>query len=582
MSVKNFKDILLFDGAMGTYFSKVYHNPLYKCEYANITEPEIIKKIHTEYLTAGANAIKTNTFSLEQNSEFSKEEIITSAYKIATNCAKNFDAFVFADIGYIPTENNKNKFEEYKEIVDIFINLGAKNFIFETLSDDIGISEISHYIKETIENSYIITSFAVNSEGITSTGQFYEQLFYKYTKNDDVDAVGFNCVCGPLHLSKLIENLVLKDKPVSIMPNSSYPTIVGNRTTYGDNPQYFASKMLEIAEKSVKILGGCCGTTPEFIQSISNLLKNSDISKTKHTPQKKETSQKESRENTFLNKLLSGEKPIAVELDSPLAPDIKNFIKNASFLNEKGADLITIADCPVARARMDSSLLACKLKREYSIEVMPHMTCRDRNLNASKALLLGLNAEEVNNVLIVTGDPVPTTFRNEVKTVFQFNSRLLISHITHLNETLFTSPFSLYSALNLNAKNFEIQLKLAKEKIANGAVGFFSQPVHSKNALENLKRAKSELNAPIMVGILPIISHKNAVFMNNEVPGITISDELTNEFLDKTKEECKEITLRTSKEIINQVYDYADGFYLITLFGRTDIIENLIEYIKSK
>ena len=195
-------------------------------------------------------------------------------------------------------------------------------------------------------------------------------------------------------------------------------------------------------------------------------------------------------------------------------------MKGAKTLKALGVDAITIADCPIARARVDSSLLACKLKRELNITTIPHMTCRDRNINATKALLLGLNIEGVNNVLVVTGDPVPSAKKDEIKTMFSFNSVVLAKHITTLNEEIFKNPFNVCAALNVNAINFEAELNQARKKIESGVSVFLTQPVLTKEAVENLKLAKKTLDAKILGGIIPVVSYRNACFMNNEISGI--------------------------------------------------------------
>ena len=248
-------------------------------------------------------------------------------------------------------------------------------------------------------------------------------------------------------------------------------------------------------------------------------------------------------------------------------------------LKSAGADAITIADCPTARARMDSSLMACKIRREVGIDTIPHMTCRDRNLNATKALLLGLSMEGVHNVLTITGDPVPTAERDEVKIVYQFNSRRLAKYITSLNETEFTQPFQIYGALNVNAHRFDVQLDIAKKKVENGICGFLTQPVLTEAALQNLKRAHEELDAKILGGIIPVVSSRNAHFMNNEISGITVDDKITELYEGKTKEECTQIAITVSSKIAELIRPYIDGYYLMTPFYRTDIMVELIKNI---
>ncbi|MFI3171589.1 MAG: bifunctional homocysteine S-methyltransferase/methylenetetrahydrofolate reductase [Eubacteriales bacterium] len=590
MKVKEYIDdnILLFDGAMGTYFSTVYENPLYKCEYANITSPNTIKEIHKRYLQAGAKAIKTNTFSVYSESveeqEFSYQQIIRSGFQIAQNIAKEYDAFVFCDIGPIQVTHTINLLEIYKKIVDEFIHCGGENFLFETFFDDTDLNEIVEYIKEKVADAFVLVSFAVNPDGYTKSGEYGRGFIKK--ASDKIDGIGFNCVCGPHHMNHhILETRDLKT-PRIIMPNASYPTIIGNRVSYENNPRYFAKQMIQNVKDGARIIGGCCGTTPNFIKEIqSELVRGKLLSgenrKDNSNFQIEEQQNTSIMSNAFYEKLTSNKKPIAVELDSPKVAYVGEFMQGAMNLRDAGADLITIADCPIARARMDSSLLACKVKRELSVNTMPHMTCRDRNINASKALLLGLNVEEINNVLIVTGDPIPSEQRSEVKSVYEFNSRMLIQHISNLNQTLFESPFYLYAALNINARNFEVQLRLAKQKIENGAMAFFTQPVLSEKALENIRIAKRELGVPIIGGILPIVSERNAIFINNEIPGIIVSDEIIEQYKGTTKEESTQLAIEISVEISRKMEPYIDGYYIITPFKRVDIITAIIKTIKE-
>ncbi|MFI3116131.1 MAG: bifunctional homocysteine S-methyltransferase/methylenetetrahydrofolate reductase [Clostridia bacterium] len=573
------ENVLLFDGAMGTYFSSIFDDPSYKCEYANITSPNTIREIHRRYLNAGAKAIKTNTFSLfdsNYSDTFDYKEIIKSAYSIASKEALKFNAFVFANIGHISALTEEDMLCDYKKVVDEFILQGATCFLFETLHE-IGVTcEIARYIKEKVSNSYIIVCFAINSEGFTKTGEFRDILIENMSK--DVDCVGFNCICAPLHMGKHIAS-VSTDKPLIASPNASYPRVTADRVRYQNNPTYFAKEMIEIAKNGAKIIGGCCGTTPEFISQIHKNLVDVKINKNatfKTKAQKEDTTIKTS---DFYRKLKSGEKPIAVELDSPVTAEISAFMRNAKLLGDTGVDLITIADCPAARPRMDSSLVACKVRRELNIHTMPHLTCRDRNINASRALLLGLNVEDINDILIITGDPIPSELRNEVKSVYEFNSRKLINHINILNDILFDSPFYLYGALNINAVNFNAQLKQAKEKVEKGAVAFFTQPVLNERAFENLKIAKNELNVPIVGGVMPIVSYKNACFINNEISGIDICDEIVNMYIDKNRAECEEIAFNVTCEICDRIKDYIDGYYIITPFTRGELVAKIVKKI---
>ena len=210
------------------------------------------------------------------------------------------------------------------------------------------------------------------------------------------------------------------------------------------------------------------------------------------------------------------------------------------------------------------------------------MTCRNRNINATKALLFGLQIEGIRNVLVVTGDPIPSEDRQEIKGVFNFNSQLLAGYIRDLNETMFREPFLIFGALNLNAVNFEAELAKAKRKVAQGMEGFLTQPVHSRQALINLKRAREELQAYLLGGVLPIVSHRNAVYMNNEISGIEVDDEIIDLYEGTTRAEAQKLAVAISCKTMDEMRPYIDGYYLITPFHRVEIIADLMKHIHKQ
>lgn len=574
---------------MGTYYASISHNPLARCELANIYDRNTIVNIHKQYIDAGCNAIRTNTFganriSLESGYDTLKE-VIVKGYEIAMEAVKGTDVLVFADIGPIPSSETEDLWEAYEEIVDLFLELGAKYFIFETFSSDEYLYDLSRYIKTKNSQAFILTEFAISPEGFTRLGKSGRALIEKALGNTYIDGCGFNCFSGPSHLLKFVKNLHIENienRIISIMPNSGYPTIINNRTFFENSKEYFAEKVLEIAKQGIAILGGCCGTTPDYIRETVAKLKG--LSSVEIIPYKKEqetTVRKAVVTNILLEKIKNGRKIIAVELDPPVDTNIDRFMDNAKILKELGIDAITIADCPIARARVDSSLLACKLKRELDITPIPHLTCRDRNINATKALLLGLNIEGINNVLVVTGDPIPLAQRDEIKAMFSFNSAILANYITTLNNTVFSHPFNICAALNVNARNFNSQLAHAKNKMENGVNMFLTQPILTEQAFENLKIARERLGAKILGGIIPIVSYKNACFMNNEISGINISEEIIDSYKGVTKEEAGKLAVKISCEIAKKIYPYVDGYYVITPFNRIDIVSEIIKYIRG-
>lgn len=571
------KKPLIFDGAMGTYYGEKY---LGKCEIANIEHPDRVLGIHKEYIDAGCTAIKTNTFaantvSLETDKETIKE-IIATGSKIALEAGVGREVAVFGDMGPIPYVGT-SPLPEYKEIIDVFLENGIQNFLFETLGSDEFLTELSKYIKQKNDESFIVVQFAVTPDGFTRMGLSGKNIFKRVCEIKEIDAVGFNCVSGASHLYQYIKQFEPLQKNISIMPNAGYPTVRDNRTIFENSSDYFAEMMYKTALLGVNILGGCCGTTPDYIRKTVEYMKGLKTPKRiEYKKIERNYIEPDKKENELMKKIHSGRKIIAVELDPPSSAEITNFMEGAKRLKYSGVDAITIADCPLARARVDSSLLACKLKRELDITPIPHMTCRDRNINATKALLLGLSIEGVENVLVVTGDPVPSPLRDEIKTMFSFNSAILAKHISELNEEVFSSPFGICAALNVNSRNFDAQLKHVQRKIDNGVTMLFTQPILTETAFENLKRAKETLSVKIMGGIIPIVSHRNACFMNNEISGINVSKEIIDRYEGKDREEASKLAVEISTEIAMKISPYVDGYYIITPFNRVEIIEKIV------
>ena len=581
----NTQGYMLFDGAFGTYYAQRYAEEQEPCEMANLKHPQRVAAIHREYIEAGADAIKTNTFSAnEQQLECSWEmiqQILQEGYRIAKETAGD-RVKVFADIGPIMEQKNVSLAQQYQRIADVFLAEGAECFLFETLLNTRELHAVSAYIKQRCPSACIIVSFAVTADGYSRQGIAMHQLLQDCLTDEHVDACGLNCVCGPMHMKRLLDSVDRSKKPILIMPNAGYPTILANRTYFRDSSTYFAKEMQEIWKKGARLLGGCCGTTPVYIQKTKEALQEQTI--VQKTLQPAQQTDKIVREdhNPLRKKLQKRQQIIAVEFDPPANCEIERFMNNAEFLKEAGVDAVTIADCPIARARVDSSLMACKLHRELGLEVIPHMTCRDRNINATKALLFGLQIEGIRNVLVVTGDPIPSEDRQEIKGVFNFNSQLLAGYIRDLNETMFREPFLIFGALNLNAVNFDAELAKAKRKVAQGMEGFLTQPVHSRQALINLKRAREELQAYLLGGVLPIVSHRNAVYMNNEISGIEVDDEIIDLYEGTTRAEAQKLAVAISCKTMDEMRPYIDGYYLITPFHRVEIIADLMKHIHKQ
>ena len=274
-------------------------------------------------------------------------------------------------------------------------------------------------------------------------------------------------------------------------------------------------------------------------------------------------------------------RPILVEFDPPRNESPEAFIGGARELYAAGADVITIADCPIGRASIDACMLAAKLKREYGIETLPHMACRDRNLNAAKALLMGLNMEGINQVLLVTGDPVSHEDREQIKGVFQMTSQSLAKSIVNLASQGRLSDFFLCGALNINAQNFDVELNRARQKEESGIRAFLTQPVSSPRALENLRTARQKLQSALLGGLFPIVSYKNACFLKKEVAGMEISDDLLSSYQGLDREAGEAMGRRQCMIKARQMRGSVDGFYIMTPFRRVELVKGIIEDLRQ-
>ena len=579
---------LLFDGAMGTYYKAA---PGVECEQANLTDPAGVLAVHREYLAAGADAVKTNTFSLPRLAAAHTsgwEQLAQAGWQLAVQAAEETGAAVFADLGPAPDTEAVPAGQVYTAVAKQFAALGARNFLFETLSSDAGLLDAVGAIKAEVPDAFVLVSFAVLPDGYTREGMYCKDLARRMQESGIVDAVGLNCVSAPGAMRTLAKQLG-GTLPLSVMPNAGYPVVTRTQVKYQGRPEYFARELGRLAaEGTVQILGGCCGTTPAHIAALRAELDSLPVVEKTAPTEEFSTVKKQTVENedAFLRKLNAGEKVIAIELDSPRNADLTGYLEGAKKLQAAGADLLTIADCPIAQARMDSSLVACRVHRELGLCTLPHMTCRDRNLNATKALLLGLYAEGVREVLAITGDPIPTAERDEVKNVYQFNSRTLAQYIVSLagEGREMPSPMTVFGALNLNARNFEVELRRAGEKLENGMSGFLTQPVLSEQAVANLRRTRETLGsrAKILAGIMPVVSQRNAIFMENEINGIHVDEEIIQKFAGLDRTGGEELGLAISLEMARKALPYADGFYLMTPFNRVALMERLIAQLRTE
>ena len=576
--------VLLFDGATGTALC-AQSGEREAVERLCLTQPQRVLALHRAYLAAGCKAIKTNTFaahvSLACENKDDQKTLIRAAYDLARRAGDAYDAAVFADIGPAPTDADSAA-ACYIAMAEQYLNVGATCFLFETMQSGEGLAEAAAHIKASCPDAWIMVSFAADADGFTRAGEQASALALQMSACGAVDAIGLNCICGAYHIRQLLSTLDVGDKLMSAMPNAGYPHVEEGRTYYDSAPAYYAQQVMECVKAGARIVGGCCGTTPEHIRQIARLLGTPMPPRVRMGDEKAAQPPEKGCRSRILRRLEQGRRITLVELDPPRSADIGGFMEGARQLEQAGADAITIADCPIGRARMDSSLLACKLSRELGIEALPHMTCRDRNVNATKALLLGLSMENVHNVLAVTGDPIPTGDRGSVKSVYQFNSRVLAKFIRGLGESGEAEPFFVCGGLNINAVRFDLELERAKEKMDCGVSAFLTQPVLSEQAALHLERAMDELRgAKLIGGLFPVVSEKNARFLQSEVHGITVDEAVVRAYAGLDRAQGEDMAVRLCREAASRISPFVDGYYIMTPFQRVELVCRVIRATRN-
>lgn len=574
-------NILITDGAMGTYYRSLSKKDFEYAELANIQDSEGILDIHSRYIQAGAKLIRTNTFNANNNilgSWDMVKKVITSGYKIAQKAAENKDVYVAADIGPIADCEP----EEYKTLVNIFLSLGADIFVFETFNNYETLLSTAEYIKSRNKDAFVLTQFALNDTGFTKKAVSAQSIAAAVQECEYIDAYGFNCGVGPTHMMNILRNNAFSSKLVSALPNAGYPEVIDDKVEYVMNPVYFARIASKFPELGLKIIGGCCGTTPEHIALLSKYVSVSSYKKSKAGTAKSTafTDVKANQTNSE-SKLTSEKFTVLVELEPPFKPDASKLLETAAALKMNGIELVTIADSPMGRARADSLMTSAQLQRIVGIDTLAHLCCRDRNSIALRSAVLGAYIEGIRNILAVTGDPVQNELLPSVKSVFNLNSYQLIKMLMEMNRTFFAEdPIKIGAAVNFNITNKDNEHSRLMKKYECGASFFLTQPLFEDDAIAYLQEKRSEYKGKFKLfgGIMPLVTYANAQFINNELPGINIPDYYVERFdADMSREESENIGIEIAVELIKKITPYVDGLYITAPFNRYKMVLKILK-----
>ena len=592
---------LITDGAMGTYYREKYENSPGAPELDNQTEPQKIEAVHREYIEAGADIIRTNSFAsnvktlcADLSGETTREEQLKRVYdnvqascRIARSAVRKEqeraektgktqkEVYIAGDIGPIPEQDDGKEaediLEEYRTMAKAHLDSGVRLIWFETFSDFEQILPAAEWIR------------SVSMFGYTKTGISMRELLRTAEESSLIDGIGFNCGIGPSHLCRLLRRQNLGKMIVSAVPNAGYAERIENRMVYRDNAAYFCEAMEEIAGLGVNIIGGCCGTNPSYTKKLAQTVGNRPAAKRlEDRPEERAESEIRYDNNPFIRKIYSGEKAVIAELDPPFDGNDRKMTEAAAVLKQAGVEMITFSDSPMGKMRASGVMSAVKIANQLEIETMPHIACRDRNAIGTGSEILGAYMNGIRNFLIVTGDPVPSGDRGSIKSVYDYNSVTLMNYIRQLNKEYFSEdPIAYGGALNYGRANIDAEIRRMEKKCRAGASFFLTQPIYSDEDVERIRYIKSRIDTKIICGIMPLVSYRNAVFMKNEITGIHVPDEIIAQYRkDMSREEAQAAGVRIAVEIAEKLRDTADGYYFMVPFNRARMIAEIMEEIR--
>ena len=594
--------LIIGDGAMGTL---LYNRgiPLgHSFEALNLSRPELVETVHRDYAAAGAQLLESNTFAANRLTlgplglDGKVAEINAAGVRLARQAA-GADRLVAGAVGPLPTA--KGATDElsradqrilFCEQMTALAEAGADLYVLETFAV---IEELELALTVAADLGLpAVAQMAFFEEGRTLHGQTAEEVARRLT-TAGAAVVGANCGSGPRELLTVLQRMAaVTDRPLSGFANSGFPQYVNGRYIYLATPEYFADMGREMVAAGACLVGGCCGTTPEHIQALAKSLgplqpieRAVPIITVAEAPAAVQSTEVE---RTFLDDW--GRRPVVtVELGPPKGLDCRKVLQGAKTLAEAGADAISLTENPLARIRMGNIALASQIQQQAGIEVIIHITGRDRNLIGLHSELMGAHLLGIRNVLAITGDPVAVGGEAGASSVFDLNSVGLLQLISSLNQgtTLLGAELGgstrmlAGAAFNPNVPNMSGQVRRMEKKVAAGARFVETQPVYSAEVMLEMLERLAPLDIPVLVGLMPLVSERNAEFLHNEVPGISLPDEVRRRMAGTSGPAGVDAGMTIAQELIDAGRQAAGGFTLMPPFGKVELALELLHYIRG-
>ncbi|GAB4318105.1 MAG: bifunctional homocysteine S-methyltransferase/methylenetetrahydrofolate reductase [Bacteroidales bacterium] len=589
------ENIVLFDGAMGTeiYNRGIYINTCY--DELNLSRPNLIKEIHKSYIEAGADVIETNTFGANRLKlkKFGLEDRIYEINFAGASLARAVagdDVYVAGSIGPLnerlepwgPLSEEEAR-EIFLEQARPLVEGGVDVIILETFSDPHLIQQAIQAVKENFDIP-LIAQMTIGTDGNSLFGT-PPAFFASKIEQWGADVAGINCSVGPKPMLDAIEQITeAVSIPVSVMPNAGTPVNVEGRNIYLATADYFAEYTRRFIQAGAQVVGGCCGTNPGFIRemrkAVQSIQPRTRVVRNLQLKEEESIAEVIPREqkSEFARKICSGQMVTSVEIVPPRGANASDAVEQAKVLKEAGVDAINIPDGPRALSRMGASYLSLLIQQQAGIEVILHYACRDRNLLGMVGDLLGAYASGIKNILLITGDPPKMGTYPDATAVFDVDSIGLTNVVHTLNSgydlggNAIPHPTGFFAGVGVNpgAIDIDYEIRRFEWKVKAGAEFAITQPVFDNQLFYRFLEKIQHLDIPVIAGVWPLVSVRNAEFMNNEVPGAHVPDEIMKRmYAARTKEEARETGLEIARETIRELKPHVAGFQVSMPFGKT-------------
>jgi methionine synthase I (cobalamin-dependent)/5,10-methylenetetrahydrofolate reductase len=597
---------VLCDGATGTllYAKGIFINRCY--DELNVSQPELIRELHHEYMQAGAEIIETNTFGgnsfrlARHSMENRVREINLAGVRLAKEAAKSFDVWVAGSVGPLGVRIEplgKTSFEEartaFREQIAALVEGGVDLLMLETFGYVEELHQAILAARDVNPKIPVVAHVTIDEDGNCLDGSTPES-FTPRIESWGADVIGCNCSVGPVAMLDVIERIrSLTSLPLAAQPNAGMPRSVEGRNIYLCSPEYMASYARKFVAAGVRLVGGCCGTTPEHIRVMKSALRVGEA-RAKANPARTQSEVVNAAPAVPLEKrsklgakIAAGEFLTMVEIVPPKGTDIRKEIEGARFLKSVGVDAINIPDSPRASARMSNQALSLLVQQEVGIEAILHYTCRDRNVLSMQSDLLGAAALGIHNLICITGDPPKMGNYPDATAVFDVDAIGLVNIVHNLNRGLDIggnplgtgTSFVIGVGANPGLPNIDEEIKRFEYKVEAGAECAVTQPVFDLTLLEAFLRRIEHCKIPVIAGIWPLVSVRNAEFMKNELR-VSVPDSILERMAGaKTPEAAREEGITIAREMLIAVRDMVQGAQISAPSGRytsaADVLEAL-------